>query len=1569
VDTASGMNSLGSVTTNIWVTRVPGGPNQYKVQRVYQTYFNLDNNWAPPFGPYLVQETIDPDNNPKTTTYNYNTYSYANGTTLPLASIQRPDGSWTEYQNFDGSGRAGLVYTSQQNVPLAQYYNSANNMEYEFANVNESDYPDDPTIYPNIPRATFQDFNGAESMKYTFYPSNTECLTIVASSQTSWDDPANLVTITTYYATGPNTNRVQSVLNPDGTMQLYAYAQAADGTRTNTVYSGMPNAGQTAIVDGTEIITIVGPVGQMISRTQIDIASGLTTAQETYSSYDPFGRPQCVTYLDGTSNVTTYACCGVESTVDRDGVATYYQYDAAKRLIGTTRLGITTTYGLDALGHVLQTVQTGTDGSQITLSQSQYDLSGQLVAETNALGGVTTHGETIGGSGGLVRTTTYPDGGTKIEQYYLDRSLASVTGTAVHGKAYGFVNEGAPDNQVSSSCAVETNLDNSGNPTSEWTKTFTDSLGRTVEVLYPGAGYYNSGLQQSFSGPANISYYNGIGQLAKQIDPDGVCTLYQYDPKGGVAYTAADMEQTGVIDVGGIDRITWTTNDVVIDHGTPVNRSRTYAWLDGQSSGTLASVSENSVDGLRSWQINYRDANTALTNQTVTSYASNLRTVTSTAPDGSYTINTYVAGQLLNSARFDATGKQIGGTSYSYDAHGRQYQVTDARNGTTTYGYNAADQVATVTTPSPGNGLAPETTTTLYDNMLRPYSVIQPDGTTVNSVYLLTGELALQYGSRTYPVAYGYDYAGRMQSMTNWSSFTSLGGARVTTWNYDGQRGWLNNKVYADGNGPVYAYTPAGRLQTRTWARTDANGNPITTTYGYDNAGGLTNIFYSDTTPSVTNNYDRLGRLTQQVTANYQLNSAYNLAGQLMSESYAAGPLAGLGITNQYDADMRRTKLSILNSSSAILAATAHGYDAASRLATVADGHGNTATYNYLANSPLVSQMTFQQNGATRVTTTKTYDDLNRLTQKSSQPTASGLPPVTFNYSYNSANQRTQDKLADGSYWVYNYDSLGQVISGHKYFRDGTPMPGQQFDYGFDTIGNRTQTRAGGDQTGGNQRVANYSVNNLNQIISRDFPGTNDIVGAALATNSVTLNGQPAWHKWEYFWGTVTTNNTAAPAWLTATVASGGASNTGSVYLAQTPEQFSYDADGNMVSDGRWTYTWDAENRLIGMTVSTAAGPQYQLTFAYDAKGRRMQKTVSTIGISNTINFLYDGWNPVGILNSQSTLVQSFMWGSDLSGSLQGAGGVGGLLEVSSYGTGTSTTNSFTVFDGNGNIAALVNAADGTSLAGYEYGPFGEVIRATGPMAKANPFRFSTEYYDDESDIIMYPHRPYSPSTGRWLSRDPVGELGFELLSRETARVLSDGAKLYGFCGNDPINAFDMLGLFDIHWKGNITDAQKQAIQNAMNRVKDRANALIKQMDDNIKNLKKCPCPAYDDLAKKLEGLKKVLQGMAKVINDPKYDLNVYVESTPGASATYWPSPVPWYNDHLTLDPGWFNAGDADSTMFHEISHSQGTEDQTANDYNNAHLIEGLMTVDKENWIIWKFDKKKADEKCKSGGK
>ena len=104
-----------------------------------------------------------------------------------------------------------------------------------------------------------------------------------------------------------------------------------------------------------------------------------------------------------------------------------------------------------------------------------------------------------------------------------------------------------------------------------------------------------------------------------------------------------------------------------------------------------------------------------------------------------------------------------------------------------------------------------------------------------------------------------------------------------------------------------------------------------------------------------------------------------------------------------------------------------------------------------------------------------------------------------------------------------------------------------------------------------------------------------------------------------------------------------------------------------------------------------------------------------------TNRFIYDGWNPVAEVNATGALVRGYLWGNDLSGSMQGAGGIGGLLEVSYYG-GSTTTNCFAAHDGNGNVAALINSANGTTVATDQYGLFGEVIRATGPMAKVNPF-------------------------------------------------------------------------------------------------------------------------------------------------------------------------------------------------------------------------------------------------------
>jgi len=349
---------------------------------------------------------------------------------------------------------------------------------------------------------------------------------------------------------------------------------------------------------------------------------------------------------------------------------------------------------------------------------------------------------------------------------------------------------------------------------------------------------------------------------------------------------------------------------------------------------------------------------------------------------------------------------------------------------------------------------------------------------------------------------------------------------------------------------------------------------------------------------------------------------------------------------------------------------------------------------------------------------------------------------------------------------------------------------------------------AGGDRNGWNQRVATYTPNSLNQYSQRTLPGAVDIMGLSLATNPVTVNTLPAYRKGEYFRQQVSVNNTNVPVWEGITVTAGQASVSGSQFVPRTPEVFLYDQDGNLTNDGHWAYTWDAENRLVGMVANNSVAPAQLLTFAYDYKGRRISKAVwnNTTGSGNPAAshaFVYDGWNLLAELNTVSTptLLRAFVWGSDLSGSLQGAGGIGGLLELTFH--GTQTTNCFVAFDGNGNMATLVNAADGTLGAQYEYGPFGEVLRATGPLAKVNPFRFSTKYQDDETDMVYYcPGRYYIPSTGRWASRDPIAELGFQSVLRRKSAImrrlqgnrLGEG-DLYTFVKNDPIGKIDPDGL------------------------------------------------------------------------------------------------------------------------------------------------------------------------------
>jgi RHS repeat-associated protein len=839
--------------------------------------------------------------------------------------------------------------------------------------------------------------------------------------------------------------------------------------------------------------------------------------------------------------------------------------------------------------------------------------------------------------------------------------------------------------------------------------------------------------------------------------------------------------------------------DVTTDFGYNVRRTQTYCYpTDNSSTALLIGKSETSTDGLRSWQTAYRDSSTPVVSSSVTTYSGGgNRTQTSTSPDGSYTVSTFLNGRLVSVAQKDSLNNPVSALTYSYDSQGRQNATTDARNGITISAFNQADLVSSVTTPNPGVlGGSQQTTLTYYNKILQATNVVNPDGTAVTNKYSLTGMLTNTSGSRTFPVGYTYDAQGRMLTMTTWTNYASATGSAVTTWNYDPYRGWLASKRYADTYGPDYTYSAAGRLKTRTWARTGTGGLRISATYSYGIDDGLSNndhgdlvgVSYSNdpqSTSALSYTYDRRGRQRTIVQGGTTASLTYNDANQQMIEAYSGGTLAGMSVTNGYDTYLRRNNLSVINSASAVLVRTVYGYDAASRLQTVTDNSGGTpysATYTYLANSPLVSQVVFKQSTTTRMTSFNAFDYLNRVTQKTSTPGTGAS--VSFVYSYNNANQRIRTALNDGSYWNYQYDALGQVTSGKKYWSDETPVAGEQFEYAHDDIGNRRVARAGGDSAGANLRVANYAPNNLNEYTSRDVPGAVDVMGLELATNTVTVNSLAPYRKGEFYRKEITVANSSVPVWQSISVAAPNETTvTGNVFVPKTQENFTYDFDGNLATDGRWNYSWDAENRLVSLVANSAVGPQQSMKFEYDSKGRRIGKKVwpnLTFNGTPSIEqkFLYDGWNLVSVLNSAFALQTSFYWGSDVSGTVQGAGGVGGLLEINDAFNGVH----FIGYDGNGNVSVLAKGVDGSIAARYEYGPFGEVVRATGAMAKANPFRFSTKYQDDETDLLYYGYRYYVPGFGRWISRDPSEEGG--------------GMDLYGILANDLVNSNDLLGLW-----------------------------------------------------------------------------------------------------------------------------------------------------------------------------
>ena len=228
-----------------------------------------------------------------------------------------------------------------------------------------------------------------------------------------------------------------------------------------------------------------------------------------------------------------------------------------------------------------------------------------------------------------------------------------------------------------------------------------------------------------------------------------------------------------------------------------------------------------------------------------------------------------------------------------------------------------------------------------------------------------------------------------------------------------------------------------------------------------------------------------------------------------------------------------------------------------------------------------------------------------------------------------------------------------------------------------------------------------------------------------------------------------------------------------------------YDWDGNLEEWGGDEFEWDPENRL---RCGWRNGSEVYSAFR-DWNGRAFCEIEETFYADR----VFDGWNPVferafDIYSELPLSETVYVWGTDLSGSLQGAGGVGGLLAVNRDGDWYVP-----LYDANGNVTAYVSEG-GSVVAEYEYDAFGNTISQSGAMSDDFRHRFSTKPWIAPLSVYDYGERIYSPQLRRWLSRDPVGEEG--------------GVNLYAMCGNDAVNGVDVIGR--VKWEGILTLSHRE---------------------------------------------------------------------------------------------------------------------------------------------------------------
>jgi RHS repeat-associated protein len=1072
---------------------------------------------------------------------------------------------------------------------------------------------------------------------------------------------------------------------------------------------------------------------------------------------------------------------------------------------------ITTVFTYDDENRVLSTTIKGASPAEDVVSSKTYDRSGRVLTETNQ--GLTTSYAYNVTDGLLTSTTaTFPGGATQTTTTYRDGRSKAVTGTAGPATYYTYSVDGSGREISTTRIGSETSP--------RWSSTTTDWAGRTVQTdssSHDGSApaTLTSTSEYNAQGQLAKTVSGGLAATLYAYDGRGVMTQYGLDldasnTLGGTTdrinrFTYGYRQDGNVWSRYGGDTSTWW------------DYSETFAYPDGETTGQTLTKTWSRVtnfnkvsrppgivgDAIAEAVAADVHGNRAVTQTFLDRTTGTMTTVVFSPFAAQPSITVAVAGRVVSQ-----TSSAGVTTSFKYDSLGRPVKSID-RTSTGFAGNNVAYYPGTTRIQSITDNRNVRQHYYTYDSAGRVASDQTPrihatNGTTISYntsyfAYDIRGQLTHIWGDVPYPVQYGYNnYGDRTEQRTyrdtgtNWSASSWPGsGGDLTSFVYFDETGLLKTKTDAASKSVNYTYNTRGQLTTRTWSR------GVTTSYTYfTGTGSLQKADYSDSTTDIEYTYDRLGRTktikdaTGTRTITYRtvdLKPEAELFGR--DGSTAVSHLLGSTrqLTYQYNPTDGRFLGADFSNNGVVEQSVSYGYDSVNgRMKTITSGAG-VFQYSFLANSNLIS-------GVTRgsFTQSRSYEaNRNNLDTLSSSTQIGAL--AGYDYTSDDLGRRTSVEQFGQLYapyvavsqimkTAYGYNERNEVTSAvTSTGAPGSlaPLSGRNFGYDFDPIGNRTKEKFEGVEHA-------YTADALNRYTSRATPsylpvsGTaNNTGGASLAINGSTL-GSGNWRN-NYFYTAVnkTSTGSASLQSIGFSATSGGNTQNETAYSLTRPttETFIYDDDGNLTADSLWRYEYDGENRLKGMyaRVADQTGFKLAVLFVNDYMGRRASKAVwnntgsadaPSLASRRSLTFFawqswslaaeYDGNLSNGTIGS---LIRRFTFGLDLSGTIGGAGDIGGLLAIEDLRAGLTGTY-LGIHDGNGNLTALADGATGALAAEYEYDPFGNVLRSSGAYGKQNPFRFSGKYFDTETGLSYYGFRYYSASLGRFVNRDPLEERG-----------------------------------------------------------------------------------------------------------------------------------------------------------------------------------------------------------------